>query len=30
MGMGKVVIGHRSYGSPIVRGDISDVYIGKY
>lgn len=23
-------MGHRSYGEPILRGDISDVYIGKY
>lgn len=28
--MSKVVKGHRSYGEPIIRGDISDVHIGKY
>lgn len=27
---GNVRLGHRSYGEPIVRGDISDVIIGKY
>lgn len=27
---GQVYLGHRSYGTPIVRGDISDVYVGKY
>lgn len=28
--MSKIIRGHRSYGEPILRGDISDVYIGKY
>lgn len=28
--MSKLVLGHRSYGSPLLRGDISDVTIGKY
>lgn len=28
--MSKVIKGHRSYGEPILRGDISDVHIGKY
>lgn len=28
--MSKIIKGHRSYGEPIIRGDISDVYIGKY
>jgi len=27
---GHVFMGHRSYGSPVVRGDISDIRIGKY
>jgi acetyltransferase-like isoleucine patch superfamily enzyme len=27
---GNVTLGHRSYGEPIVRGDISNVTIGKY
>lgn len=27
---GKVYMGHRSYGEPIVRGDISNVYVGKF
>lgn len=28
--MSKVTRGHRSYGEPLLRGDISDVTIGKY
>ena len=28
--MSKVTLGYRSYGSPILRGDISDVIVGKY
>lgn len=28
--MSRLTIGHRSYGSPLLRGDISDVHIGKY
>lgn len=28
--MSKITIGHRSYGTPIIRGDISDLYIGRY
>lgn len=28
--MSKLTLGHRSYGSPILRGDISDVTVGKY
>lgn len=28
--MSKLTLGHRSYGTPILRGDISDVTIGKY
>lgn len=28
--MSQVFKGHRSYGDPILRGDISDVYVGKY
>lgn len=28
--MSRVTKGHRSYGEPIIRGDISDVHIGKY
>lgn len=28
--MSKIITGHRSYGTPILRGDISDVYIGRY
>jgi acetyltransferase-like isoleucine patch superfamily enzyme len=28
--MSRLIMGHRSYGSPLLRGDISDVYIGKY
>lgn len=28
--MSKITMGHRSYGTPIIRGDISDVYIGNY
>lgn len=27
---GGLVMGHRSYGSPALRGDISNVYIGNY
>lgn len=28
--MSKLTLGHRSYGTPNLRGDISDVTIGKY
>lgn len=28
--MSKISIGHRSYSTPIIRGDISDLYIGRY
>jgi acetyltransferase-like isoleucine patch superfamily enzyme len=28
--MSKISMGHRSYGTPIIRGDISDLYIGRY
>ena len=27
---GKLYMGHRSYGEPILRGDISDVTVGKF
>lgn len=27
---GQIFKGHRSYGDPIVRGDISDIHIGKF
>jgi acetyltransferase-like isoleucine patch superfamily enzyme len=27
---GQINMDYRSYGSPIIRGDISDIYIGKY
>lgn len=27
---GQYFIGHRSYGMPVLRGDISDLHIGKY
>lgn len=28
--MSKLTLGHRSYGTPILRGDISNVTVGKY
>lgn len=28
--MSKLHLGHRSYGEPILRGDISDVHVGRY
>ena len=28
--MSRIIKGHRSYDDPIIRGDMSDVYIGKY
>lgn len=27
---GQIYKGHRSYGEPVIRGDISDLYIGKF
>lgn len=30
MELGKVTMGHRSYGEPIIRGDISNVIVGRY